>query len=276
MKANNTTLFLLIIFSLCCSQSCSKTSSSGNQSNNNTPTGPAPTNDWEFEATPIWTEDFSTDGAPDAANWSYDIGGNGWGNNELEYYTNGLNATISGGILKITAKKETYSGSNYTSARILSKGKFSFKYGKVEVRAKLPKGGGTWPAFWMLGDNIDAVGWPACGEVDILEEVGNTLNLNHSSLHSPGRSGNTPDTATVNVPNSTEEFHVYTAEWSADSIKFSVDGKLFYTFANSDKFPFNKNFFLIINCAIGGGFGGAIDPNFTSSTFEIDYVRVYN
>lgn len=225
----------------------------------------------------VWSDEFDVDGAPNSSKWSYDLGAGGWGNNESEYYTSRPeNVIVQNGSLKIKAIKESYGGSNYTSARILTKGKFSFKYGKVEIRAKLPKGAGTWPAFWMLGDNIDAVGWPACGEVDILEEVGNNLNVNHSSLHSLGRSGNTPDTATVIVPNSTDEFHIYSAVWNAASIKFYVDDILFYTFINSNSVPFNQNFFLIINSAMGGNFGGAIDPNFTSSTFEIDYVRVYN
>lgn len=225
----------------------------------------------------VWSDEFNVDGAPDSSKWGYDLGAGGWGNNEAEYYTNRPeNVIVQNGILKINAIKENYSGSSYTSARILTKDKFSFKYGRVEIRAKLPIGGGTWPAFWMLGANISSVGWPACGEVDILEEVGNQLNVNHSSLHSPGRSGSTPDTATITVPNSTTEFHIYSADWSASTIKFYVDNQLFYTFLNSNSFPFNQNFFLIINFAMGGNFGGTIDPNFTSSTFQIDYVRVYN
>ncbi len=227
--------------------------------------------------TALWSDEFSVNGAPDPTKWGYDTGAGGWGNNELQNYTTRPeNVIVSNGILKINAIKESYSGSNYTSARILSKGKFSFKYGKVEFRAKFPTGGGTWPAVWMLGSNIDAVAWPACGEIDMLEEVGNQLNVNHSSLHSPGRSGNTPDTATVSVPNGNTEFHVYTMDWRADFIKFYVDNVVYYTFTNSSSLPFNQNFFLIINCAMGGNFGGTIDPNFTSSTFEVDYIRVYN
>ncbi|MHC0440088.1 glycoside hydrolase family 16 protein [Flavobacterium sp. 3-210] len=226
----------------------------------------------------LWADEFDVDGAPNSAKWGYNTGtGDGWGNNELEYYTTRPeNVIISNGTLKIRAIKEEYMGSHYTSTRMLTKGKFSFKYGRAEVRAKLPVGGGTWPAFWMLGDNIDTAPWPACGEVDILESVGNNPNVNHSSLHSPGRSGNTPDTAITTVPNSATEFHVYAAEWSAESIKFYVDDNLFYTYANSSSTPFNANFFLILNLAMGGNFGGKVDPNFTSATFEVDYVRVYN
>ncbi|KRD10861.1 glycoside hydrolase [Flavobacterium sp. Root901] len=226
----------------------------------------------------LWSDEFDVDGAPNTSKWGYNTGtGDGWGNNELEYYTTRPeNVIISNGTLKIKAIKEEYMGSHYTSTRMLTKGKFSFKYGRAEVRAKLPVGGGTWPAFWMLGDNIDTAGWPLCGEVDILESVGNNPDVNHSSLHSPGRSGNTPDTKTVTVPNSATEFHIYAAEWSAESIKFYVDDNLFYTYVNSASTPFNQNFFLILNLAMGGNFGGAVDPNFTSATFEVDYVRVYN
>jgi beta-glucanase (GH16 family) len=226
----------------------------------------------------LWADEFDVNGSPNTSKWGYDLGtGNGFGNNELQYYTNRPeNVIIENGILKIKAIKEAYMGSQYTSSRMLTKGKFSFKYGRAEVRAKLPVGGGTWPAFWMLGANIDTAGWPLCGEVDILESVGNNPNVNHSSLHSPGRSGNTPDTAIITVPDSATEFHVYAADWSADSIKFYVDDQLFYTYANSAATPFNQNFFLILNLAMGGNFGGAVDSNFTNATFEVDYVRVYN
>ncbi|MFV8341320.1 family 16 glycosylhydrolase [Flavobacterium sp. XS2P39] len=225
----------------------------------------------------VWSDEFNIDGAPDSAKWGYDLGAGGWGNNEFQYYTNRPeNVIVQNGMLKIHTLKESYSGSNYTSARILTKDKFSFKYGRVEIRAKLASGGGTWPALWMLGNAISSAGWPACGEIDIMEHVGNNLNKVHGSLHSPGRSGNTPDTSTVTVANASTEFHVYSIDWTAAAIKFYVDNQLFYTFSNAASFPFNQNFFLIINCAMGGNFGGVIDPGFTATTFEIDYVRVYN
>ena len=226
----------------------------------------------------IWSDEFNTNGSPDAANWGYDLGAGGWGNNESQYYTNRAeNAIVENGVLKIITKKENYQGSNYTSARLLSKGKFSIKYGKIEFRAKLPIGGGTWPALWMLGDNISTVSWPACGEIDIMEHKGNELNKIHGTLHFPGRSGGNPDTSTV-TPNTTAttEFHTYTIDWRVDAIKFYVDNVLFKTFTNTSSLPFNQKFFLIMNCAMGGSFGGAIDPNFVSSTFEVDYVRVFN
>ena len=224
----------------------------------------------------IWSDEFDTPGAPDPAKWVYDIGAGGWGNNELQYYTNRLdNAIVTNGTLKITAQKENYMGSSYTSARLLSQNKFSFKYGKVETRAKLPAGVGTWPAIWMLGNNISTSGWPACGEIDIMEHLGRDLNKIYGTVHHPGHSGGNADGGTVVISNATIQFHIYTMEWTASSIKFSVDNVTYYTFPNVSTLPFNQNFFLLLNFALGGNFGGAIDPAFTAATFEIDYVRVY-
>jgi len=224
----------------------------------------------------VWSEEFDTPGQPNSLKWGYDIGAGGWGNNEQQYYTNRIdNAVVSDGTLKIILKKESYEGSSYTSARILTKGKYSFQYGKIAVRAKLPAGGGTWPAIWMLGDNISAVSWPACGEIDIMEHVGNQLNKIHGTLHHPGHSGGNGDGSTVMISNVTTEFHIYSLEWSPASVKFFVDDVLFYTFTNTAQLPFNQKFFIILNVAMGGNFGGAIDPNFTSGAMEIDYVRVY-
>ena len=226
----------------------------------------------------VWADEFdaTTASAPDPSKWGYDLGAGGWGNNELEYYTNRTtNSIVSGGTLKITAIKEALSGSNYTSARLLSKGKFSFKYGRVEVSAKLPAGGGTWPAIWMLGDNISTAGWPNCGEIDIMEHTGNSLNKIYGTLHYPGRFGGNPDGATTMISNATTTFHKYTLEWTDVSIKIYVDDVVFYTFANNPTTPFNQNFFLILNVAMGGNMGGTIDPAFTSSAMEIDYIRVY-
>lgn len=227
---------------------------------------------------PVWSDEFNTNGAPDSSKWGFDFGAGGWGNNESQSYTDRTdNVKVENGVLKIITKKESYQGSNYTSARLKTQGKFSIQYGKIEFRAKLPVGKGTWPALWMLGDNISTLGWPACGEIDIMEHKGNELNKIHGTLHFPGRSGGNPDTTSV-TPNTTAttEFHTYTVDWRKEAIKFYIDDVLFKTFANSANLPFNQKFFLIMNCAMGGTFGGAIDPNFDSSTFEIDYVRVYN
>jgi beta-glucanase (GH16 family) len=227
----------------------------------------------------VWADEFNTPGAPDPSRWGYDIGNgnNGFGNNELQYYTNRSdNVIISNGTLKITAKKESFSGFNYTSTRMLTKNKFSTKYGKIEVRAKLPTGVGTWPAIWMLGNNIDQAGWPACGEIDIMEHKGSDQNRVYGTLHHPGHSGGNGDGATTTIANATTEFNVYAVEWSATVIKFSVNGNVYYTFNNNASLPFNQNFFIILNFAMGGTFGGPVDPAFSQATMEVDYVRVYN
>ena len=229
----------------------------------------------------IWSDEFNTAGAPDPAKWGYDMGdgcpGNcGWGNNELQYYTNRPdNAIISGGTLKIISKAENFSGKAYTSARLLSKDKFSFKYGKVETRAKLPAGVGTWPAIWMLGNNINTAGWPACGEIDIMEHLGRDLNKIYATLHYPGRSGGNADGNIKIITNATSDFHIYTLEWTSSLIRISVDGDLIHSVVNSTSIPFNQNFFLIMNIAMGGNFGGPVDPAFTNASMEIDYIRVY-
>jgi beta-glucanase (GH16 family) len=224
----------------------------------------------------IWADEFDAPGAPDPAKWGYDIGAGGWGNNELQYYTNRLeNASVSNGTLKIVAKAESYSGSPYTSARLLTKNKFSFKYGKIEVMAKLPAGVGTWPAAWMLGDNFTTVGWPNCGEIDIMEHRGSELNKIFGTVHYTGHSGSGGIGGTTTITNATTAFHKYTAEWNAAQVKFSVDDVPYYTFSNSSSLPFNQNFFMILNVAMGGNFGGSVDPAFSAATMEIDYVRVY-
>ena len=224
----------------------------------------------------VWADEFDTDGAPCSDNWAYDMGAGGWGNEELQYYTDRPeNVLVENGLLKITAKAENFNGSPYTSARILSKNKFEFNYGRVEVRAKFAEGGGTWPAIWMLGANFDTVGWPDCGEIDIAEHVGNNQNTVFATLHYPGNSGGNGVTDTTLVPTASTEFHNYEVQWTATEINFSVDGQQFHTFANNGGLPFNQDFFLILNTAMGGNFGGQVDPNFVQSTFEIDYVRVY-
>ena len=223
----------------------------------------------------IWEDTFDVDGAPDPAKWTYDLGtgDNGWGNSESQTYTKSPdNVKTEDGILKITAKAEN---GGYTSSRIKTDGIFAFTYGRVEVRAKLPSGGGTWPAIWMLGQNFATVSWPACGEIDIMEHVGNNQGIVHSSLHYPGNSGGNAVSKNTTVDTASTEFHNYSVEWSPENIKFSVDDKVFHTFPNSAATPFNSDFFLILNLAMGGNFGGAIDPAFIESTLEIDYVKIY-
>lgn len=228
-------------------------------------------------STMAWADEFNTDGAPDPSKWSYEIGAGGWGNNELQYYTSRPeNVIVQGGVLKINILKEAYMGSNYTSARIITKNKFTLQYGRVDIRAKLPAGGGTWPALWMLGANYETSAWPACGEIDIMEHVGNDLNKIHGSLHHPGHSGGNSDSGTVIIPTATTQFHVYSLEWSSTTIKFYVDNVVYYTFNNSSGLPFNNPFFFIFNCAMGGNFGGAVDPAITVATMEVDYIHVFH
>ena len=224
----------------------------------------------------VWADEFDVPGAPNPANWGYDLGAGGWGNGELQYYRdNAENVKVEGGFLKITAKKQTFSGSPYTSARIKTQGKQNFTYGKVEARIKLPEGVGTWPAFWMLGSNFEQISWPGCGEIDIMEHKGYQPGIIHGTLHYPGFSGGGGPTQSTTVSNVSSEFHNYSVVWSATTIKFYVDDTLFHTFNNNGTTPFNNDFFIILNVAMGGGFGGPVDPNFMQSTMEVDYVRVY-
>lgn len=230
----------------------------------------------------VWSDEFDTDGAPSAENWTYDIGlgDNGWGNNESQYYTDRPdNVKVEEGMLKITAKAEEYQGSSYTSARVKSQGLREFKYGRIDVRAKLPEGGGTWPAIWTLGANIDEVGWPACGEIDIMEYVGNNPNVISAAIHTPSSSGATENTMTTTVDNVSSTFHIYSVNWSENEISFLVDDKIYYTYKpdvkNAETWPFDSEQFIILNIAMGGTLGGEIDAQFTESTMEIDYVKVY-
>ena len=226
----------------------------------------------------VFEEEFDVDGAPDPAIWNYDLGTgeNGWGNNESQYYTNRPeNIIVEDGLLKITARAEDFEGSAYTSSRIQSYQKFEFQYGRVEVRAKLPTGGGTWPAIWMLGADFETNIWPAAGEIDIMEHVGNQQNTIYGSTHDPNNfAGNSRSVSTV-VEGVSEAFHVYGIVWTEDAITFTVDGEAYGTLDNNPGLPFNKDFFLILNVAMGGNFGGAIDPGFEESSMEVDYIRVY-
>lgn len=226
----------------------------------------------------LWSDEFDKAGAPDPLKWGFDIGtgSDGWGNQELEYYTDDIkNAFIENGILKVRAIKENYKGSAYTSARLLSKGKFEFKYGRVEIRAKMPKEVGTWPAFWMMGNDLGKVSWPDCGEIDIVEHRGSEPNNIVAALHYPGRSGGNCNRNSILIKDVINDFHIYRLDWSSTSIQIFVDDKLFHVVPNSPEMPFNKDFFLLLNLAIGGGFGGPVDSTFTSSIYEIDYIRVY-
>jgi len=233
----------------------------------------------------VWADEFNIDGPFSATNWFAETvppNNGSWWNDEQQHYTDRLeNVYVSNGTLKIVAKKETYtfqnSTKNYTSARLNTKNKFKFTYGRVDVRAKLPAGTGTWPAIWMLGANIDAVGWPSCGEIDIMEQTGwdKTKVLGTCHWYNTAGSNNASYGLQTSVANSTSEFHVYSLDWTPTYIKFLVDDIEFYQLNLNSSLPFSADQFLILNIAMGGNLGGTIDPNFVSSTMEIDYVRVY-
>ncbi len=230
------------------------------------------------DKTLFWAEEFNQDGVLNSSVWSYDIGNGeyGWGNAEKEYYTDrAKNITVKDGVLKITACKEDYSGFQYTSARIKSQNKFSFMYGRVDIRAKIPTGKGTWPTLWIMGNNIQTVGWPNCGEIDIMEARGSEPNKIYGMFHYPGRSGGNAEGGNIMIEDPYNQFHVYSMDWSPTTIKMYVDGNLYYTFNNNATLPYNQNFYFILNVAMGGLFGGDIDPKFGFSSMEVDYVRIY-
>ncbi|WP_025742261.1 family 16 glycosylhydrolase [Aquimarina pacifica] len=222
----------------------------------------------------VWADEFDVDGAPDPLKWNYNLGNNGgWGNEEVQFYTDEAdNVLVEDGYLKITAIND---GGDYTSARIKTEDLFEFTYGRVEVRAKLPEGGGTWPAIWMLGEDYATNIWPACGEIDIMEHVGNNQDVVHSSLHYTNFSAGNAITKSTTVDGASDDFHNYTVDWSPEQIVFLVDDVVYHTIPNTNELPFNDDFFIILNVAMGGKFGGVIDAGFIESTMEVDYVRVY-
>jgi beta-glucanase (GH16 family) len=247
------------------------------------PAPPVSDLDWTFESTPIWEDNFTNNGVPDPSKWSYDVGGSGWGNNELQYYTSGNNVGTVNGNLVIQAKKENLEGRQYTSTRMITRGKGDWLYGRFVVRAKLPRGRGTWPAIWMLPSDNGYGTWPASGELDIMEHVGYDQNNVHCSLHCSafnGQRGN-PKTSGKIIPNSTTEFHDYRIDWTPYSVKGFVDDEQYFEYINENTgfttWPFNRNFHMILNIAIGGNWGGAqgIDDTIFPTTMEVDYVKVY-
>ena len=240
-------------------------------------TGQAGDGDFDFN-TLVWSDEFNEDGAPCEESWRYDIGtgDNGWGNGESQYYTDRPeNVIVEDGVLKITAIRENFNGSQYTSSRINTLDNFEFEYGRVVARAKLPTGGGTWPAIWTLGADFQTNPWPAAGEMDIMEHVGNSQDEIFSTVHFPGNSGGDGIGDSFIVEGVSEEFHIYEFIWTPAQIRFLVDGQLNFLLQNNDGLPFNKDFFLIMNVAMGGTFGGDIESSFQQSTMEVDYIRVY-
>ncbi|WP_321370447.1 family 16 glycosylhydrolase [uncultured Draconibacterium sp.] len=232
----------------------------------------------------VWEENFEGNEV-NTDNWTFETGAGGWGNNELQNYTNGDNATVEDGILTITAEKinDDQVAGSYTSTRMISSGKKEFTYGRMEIRAKLPSGRGIWPAIWMLGANIGDAGWPACGEIDIMEYVGYEPNTVHATVHTPAGYAGNGDGSKKTLETAEEEFHVYGLFWTEKEMVFYTDSpeNVTHRYAPSNKtddnWPFDKPQFFILNVAVGGNWGGAqgIDNSIFPQTMEVDYVRVY-
>jgi beta-glucanase (GH16 family) len=239
-----------------------------------------------------WSDEFNAaDGiAVDSSKWVLETGGGGWGNNELEYYTNrAQNSFQHGGNLVIKVLDEKYTGAdgvtrNYTSARLKTLGKFSQAYGRFEARIKIPRGQGIWPAFWMLGDDIDKAAWPACGEIDIMENIGKEPSIVHGTIHGPGYSGDNGIGSPYSLPKDekfAEAFHIYAVEWEPQAIRFYVDDHLYGARTPAEipkgaKWAYDHPFFLLLNVAVGGSWPG--NPDTTTvfpQTMLVDYVRVY-
>jgi beta-glucanase (GH16 family) len=268
---------------------CGGSKASGPQTPAPTPTPtPTPSGPWQL----TWSDEFDgADGTrPDESTWTYDLGGNGWGNQELESYTNHAeNASIQGGALVITARAEHVTGTDgiardYTSARLKTQGHFAQAYGRFEARIQSPRGQGLWPAFWMLGNDIGGVGWPACGEIDIMENIGREPTIVHGTIHGPGYSGANGPTMAFSSPDGrpfADGYHVYAVEWEPAEIRFYVDDHLYETRKPADlpggaRWVYDHDFFVILNVAVGGSWPG--NPDATSSfpqTMKVDYVRVY-
>jgi beta-glucanase (GH16 family) len=240
----------------------------------------------------VWSDEFDgpSGSAVNSSKWSFDIGGNGWGNKELETYTSrAANSHLSDGRLVIKALKETFAGPDgitrhYTSARLITKNKFSQAYGRFEARIRIPYGQGIWPAFWLLGNNIDTAHWPNCGEIDIMENIGKEPGIVHGTFHGPGYSSGNGVTAAYALPADQKfsaDFHTFAVEWEPNVIRFYVDESLYKTRTPSDlpagaSWVFDHPFFIILNVAVGGGWPG--NPDGTTvfpQQMLVDYVRVY-
>jgi beta-glucanase (GH16 family) len=233
-----------------------------------------------------WSDEFDgpANSLPDQTRWTYDLGNNnGWGNHELEAYTNlPGNVHLDGNGHLVIHVEQT--GSGFTSARLKTKGLSAIRYGRVEARIKLPSGQGIWPAFWMLGDNIDTKQWPECGEIDIMENIGKEPSLVHGSLHGPGYSGDRDYTSEYKLPGGVhfaDDFHVFAVEWEPKTVRFFVDQELYATFTPARlpagmKWVFDHPFFIILNVAVGGDWPGPPDETTTfPRTMLVDYARVY-
>ena len=280
MKTRSIAITLSVVIAFCCLFSnCKKGSDS------TTPVVPPPvTPPVEVPYKLVWSDEFDTPGLPDPNKWAYDVGGNGWGNNEKEYYTNARpeNARVENGNLVIEARKESFSGNNYTSARLLTKNKAAWTYGIFEIRAKIPSGKGTWPAIWTLSDH-NPLTWPDDGELDIMEEVGFNPNVIYGTAHNKSYNGanGLQKGGNMSVPTAQDSFHVYKIEWTIHQVDWYVDSVKYFTYtdpgAGASAWPYYNDFFIILNIAIGGNWGGqqGIDDSIFPQQMLVDYVRVY-
>ncbi len=277
----NFVLFLFFVL-LMCVQSCKNLDAKNQQFSNPT----ANNTEWKL----VWEDTFDTDGHPDPDNWDYDVADGcphvcGWGNNELQYYTkrNLNNARVENGNLIIEAHRTKMGKKEYTSARLVTKGKQSWRNGKIEIRAKLPTGLGTWPALWMLPEDNAYGGWPRSGEIDIMEHVGYNPDTIFGTVHTEAFNHGigTQVDAGIFDPNTEDEFHNYSIIWNDHTISWYIDGDQYHEFHNKNKtykeWPFDKRFHLIMNIAVGGNWGGkhGVDPNIFPQKMEVDYVKVF-
>jgi beta-glucanase (GH16 family) len=238
---------------------------------------------WGFSADPVWADEFDTPGKPDGSKWTYETGASGWGNQELQYYTKGENVSIADGILTIEARKEDMGGAKYTSTRMVTRNSKDFLYGRFEAKIKVNSVTGCWPAFWMIPTDNAYGSWPKSGEIDILEQVGKDPQNVHISAHCETYNGanGTPKTSTKNVPTATTDFHLYRLDWTPYALRGYVDNEKVFEYVNSNNgystWPYNKKFFLILNMAVGGSWGGptVADAQFPAQ-MQVDYVRVFS
>jgi beta-glucanase (GH16 family) len=243
--------------------------------------GQAPEKKWKL----VWSDEFNYSGLPDSTKWSYDTGGHGWGNHEKQYYREKTiqNSCVKNGMLKIVAVKEKFDVASYTSARLVTKNKGDWKYGRIEVKAKLPKGRGMWPAIWMLPTDWKYGSWPTSGEIDIMEHVGYLPDSVFGTVHTGAynhRMG-TQKGSKVFLKDVADAFHVYTLEWDENHMGIYVDNQLYFTFKNEKKgveeWPFDQRFHLVLNVAVGGDWGGkeGVDDSVFPQKMQVDYVGVY-
>jgi beta-glucanase (GH16 family) len=252
-----------------------------------TPVQPQEPKVYAFETTPAWSDEFDVNGLPNNQIWGYDVGGGGWGNNELQNYTanDADNARVENGKLIVTAIKEVSGTRQYSSARLVTKGKKDMKFGRLEIKAKIPAGLGSWPALWMLASQTTygSTFWPDQGEIDIMEHVGYDPAVVHASVHTNifNHVLGTQKTAKTTVPTFNSEFHVYRMDWTPDEIKAFIDDKEFFAFKRQgvlwQEWPFNQPQHLLVNIAVGGNWGGVkgIDDKIFPISMELDYVRYY-